>query len=90
MVVLMNNMFDLSESIRTRASATLQRNVSLPGIHETLIGLFVNGDEIIKELEQKEQECFLIHITKDWNARLPSDVNYQDLFIEDGGINNEW
>ena len=81
---------DLAGDVRTKASATLLRKVSLPGIHETLTGLFLNGDEIIKELEQKEQECFLIHITKDWNARLPSDVNYQDLFIEDGGINNEW
>ena len=81
---------DLAGDVRTKATASLLRKVSLLGIHETLTGLFLNGDEIIKELEQKEQECFLIHITKDWNARLPSDVNYQDLFIEDGGINNEW
>ena len=81
---------DLAGDVRTKATASLLRKVSLPGIHARLIGLFLNGDEIIKELEQKEQECFLIHITKDWNARLPSDVNYQDLFIEDGGINNEW
>ena len=80
----------LAGNLRTKTTARLLRTISLSAMHDSLIGLFLNGDEIIKELEQKEQECFLIHITKDWNARLPSDVNYQDLFIEDGGINNEW
>ena len=80
----------LAGNLRTKASATLSRSVSIPGMHDCLIGLFINVDELQKELEKKEQECFLIHITKDWNARLPSNANYQDLFIEDGGINNEW
>lgn len=81
---------DVACEIRTNAIASFSRNVSITKMHDSLIGLFLDVDEIQKELEQKEQECFLIHVTNEWNASLPNKENYQDLFIEDGGINNEW
>ena len=43
--------------IRTKASATLLRNVSMPGIHATLIGMFVNRHDLQDELlEQTKQD----------------------------------
>lgn len=48
---------DLAGDVRTKATASLLRKVSLPGIHARLIGLFVDRhnlqDRLLKETKQQ-------------------------------------
>ena len=65
MVVLMMNV-ELASTIRTKASASLLRNVSLYKIRATLIGMFVNRYELQDELLSKtKQDCIDACLTFD-------------------------
>lgn len=102
--------FNLFSNIRTKASASLLRNISSAKIHDRLMIMFVDRmklqeqiqDEIKPKLDVnklttpgyfKQEYCYHEHTHPQMKGYYKTQFGFDEsdlLFIEDGGINNEW
>ncbi|MBR2651567.1 hypothetical protein IKD48_02050 [bacterium] len=101
---------NVASKIRTKATASLSRNISIPGMHDLLIGMFVDRMKLQEQIQEdikpsidveyltsqeyfKQQHCYHEHTNPQMKGYYKTQFGFDEsdfLFIEDGGINNEW